>query len=87
MDDGKVITAAGITAGIDMALHLVGRFAGDAVARQTQLLLEYDPEPPLGALDWAGLDRDMLDPLVDQWIAEGLADRPDLRSKLAGATS
>jgi len=87
VEDGRVITAAGISAGIDMALHLVGRLAGEEVARQVQLILEYDPQPPLGGIDWSGLDRNMLDPLVDQWIAEGLADRPDLRSRLAAPTS
>jgi transcriptional regulator GlxA family with amidase domain len=87
VEDGRVITSAGVSAGIDMALHLVGRLAGDEVARTTQLIIEYDPQPPLGGIDWSGLDRNMLDPLVDQWIAEGLADRPDLRSRLAAATS
>jgi transcriptional regulator GlxA family with amidase domain len=86
VEDGKVISAAGITAGIDMALHLVGRLAGEELGRQVQLMIEYDPEPPLGGIDWNGLDRNMLDPLVDQWIEEGLADRPDLRSRLAAPT-
>lgn len=82
VEDGKVISAAGITAGIDMALHLVGRLAGEAVARQVQLVLEYDPRPPLGGIDWSQIDRNMLDPVVDQWINEGLADKPDLLSRL-----
>jgi transcriptional regulator GlxA family with amidase domain len=86
VEDGKVISAAGITAGIDMALHLVGRLAGEELGRQVQLMIEYDPQPPLGGIDWNGLDRNMLDPLVDQWIEEGLADRPDLRSRLAAPT-
>lgn len=38
-----MIFSAGITAGIDMALHLVDRLAGDDVVRQVQLVLEYDP--------------------------------------------
>ena len=82
VEDGRIITSAGVSAGIDMALHLVGRLAGEEVARQVQLIIEYDPQPPLGGIDWSGLDRDMLDPLVDQWIVEGLADRPDLRDRL-----
>lgn len=61
VEDGKVISAAGITAGIDMALHLVGRLAGEAVARHVQLILEYDPQPPLGGIDWSQIDRDMLE--------------------------
>jgi transcriptional regulator GlxA family with amidase domain len=44
--DGKVMTAAGVSAGIDMALTLAGRIAGEDVARAVQLGIEYDPEPP-----------------------------------------
>lgn len=46
VEDGKTITAAGVTAGIDMALHLVGREAGSEVAQAVQLGIEYDPDPP-----------------------------------------
>jgi len=53
VEDGKVITAAGVSAGIDMALHLVARLTDEATARQIQLELEYDPQPPLGRIDWA----------------------------------
>ena len=44
--DGKVITAAGVSAGIDMALRLAARLAGDTVAHGIQLGIEYDPDPP-----------------------------------------
>jgi len=47
--DGKYVTAAGVSAGIDMGLTLVGRLAGDEVAQATQLMLEYDPQPPYQA--------------------------------------
>jgi len=46
VEDGKVITAAGVTAGIDMALHLVAREVGPEVAQAIQLGIEYDPDPP-----------------------------------------
>jgi transcriptional regulator GlxA family with amidase domain len=46
VEDGKVITAAGVAAGIDMALHLATRVAGDEVAQAIQLGIEYDPDPP-----------------------------------------
>jgi transcriptional regulator GlxA family with amidase domain len=46
VEDGKVITAAGVSAGIDMALHLVGLEAGPEVAQAVQLGIEYDPQPP-----------------------------------------
>ncbi len=46
VEDGKLLTAAGVTAGIDMALHLVAREAGPEVAQAVQLGIEYDPDPP-----------------------------------------
>ncbi len=46
VEDGKVLTAAGVTAGIDMALHLVAREAGPEMAQAVQLGIEYDPDPP-----------------------------------------
>jgi transcriptional regulator GlxA family with amidase domain len=49
VEDGKTITAAGVTAGIDMALHVVGREAGPQVAEAVQLGIEYDPDPPFDA--------------------------------------
>jgi transcriptional regulator GlxA family with amidase domain len=47
--DGKYMTAAGVSAGLDMALALAGMLAGDAVAQSVQLALEYDPQPPYQA--------------------------------------
>jgi putative intracellular protease/amidase len=44
--DGKIVTAAGVSAGIDMALALAARVAGDDVAQAIQLGIEYDPQPP-----------------------------------------
>ena len=46
VEDGKVITAAGVSAGIDMALTLTARLTGDDVAKAIQLGIEYDPDPP-----------------------------------------
>jgi transcriptional regulator GlxA family with amidase domain len=46
VEDGKVITAAGVTAGIDMALHLVAQEVGPEIAQAVQLGIEYDPDPP-----------------------------------------
>jgi transcriptional regulator GlxA family with amidase domain len=43
---GTIITAAGVSSGIDMALTLAARIAGDDVAQAIQLGIEYDPEPP-----------------------------------------
>jgi putative intracellular protease/amidase len=47
--DGKYATAAGVTAGIDMALALAAKIAGEQVAQAIQLGIEYDPEPPFDA--------------------------------------
>lgn len=44
--DGKVITAAGVSAGLDLGLWLVGQIAGRPRAEATQLCIEYDPQPP-----------------------------------------
>ncbi|MDX6594988.1 MAG: hypothetical protein QOI72_370 [Solirubrobacterales bacterium] len=49
VQDGKVLTAAGVSAGIDMALHLVGQELGPEVAQAVQLAIEYDPQPPFDA--------------------------------------
>ncbi|WP_030781218.1 DJ-1/PfpI family protein [Streptomyces sp. NRRL S-920] len=47
--DGKYVTAAGVSAGIDMGLTLGGRIAGDEYAQSVQLMAEYDPQPPYDA--------------------------------------
>ena len=44
--DGNVVTAGGVTSGIDFALQLIAMIAGDPVAQSIQLALEYDPAPP-----------------------------------------
>lgn len=47
VDDGDVITSAGVSAGIDMALHLVARLASADRARQVRRSIQYDPAPPV----------------------------------------
>jgi transcriptional regulator GlxA family with amidase domain len=46
VDEGNIITAAGVSAGIDMALHVVGRLWSPPIARKVQKAIEYFPEPP-----------------------------------------
>lgn len=88
VEDGKFITAAGVSAGIDMALHLAERLAGETHAHRIQTILEYDPQSPLGPmrLEPADLDRywsrggapgQLRDRLVSL-----LAERPDLQARL-----
>jgi transcriptional regulator GlxA family with amidase domain len=67
VEDGKLLTAAGVTAGIDMALHLVGREAGPEVAQAIQLGLEYDPQPPFDT----GSPQKAPAPIVE--LVEGVA--------------
>jgi transcriptional regulator GlxA family with amidase domain len=49
VEQGKVITSAGVSSGIDMALALAAKIAGDDVAQAIQLRIEYDPQPPFDA--------------------------------------
>jgi transcriptional regulator GlxA family with amidase domain len=46
VEQGRIVTAAGVSAGIDMALMLAARIAGDETAQAIQLSIEYDPQPP-----------------------------------------
>ena len=46
VDNGRIVTASGVSAGIDMALHLAGRIWGPEVAMKTQKAMEYYPDPP-----------------------------------------
>ena len=52
VEDGKFITSAGVSAGIDMGLYLAARLTDEASARQAQLWLDYDPQPPFGRVDY-----------------------------------
>ena len=45
----KIVTAAGVSAGIDMALYVMGKLVGPELAKLAQLSIEYDPEPPFDA--------------------------------------
>ncbi|WP_410659159.1 DJ-1/PfpI family protein [Amycolatopsis sp. lyj-112] len=84
--DGNVITAAGVSAGIDLALHLVERLAGAEVARTIQFVVEYDPAPPLGPLDWSNPPYKDVKPLLDLTLSEALSGEPALRDKLLAHT-
>ena len=47
--DGKIVTGAGVSAGIDLALQLAEGVSGEETARSIQLWIEYDPQPPFNA--------------------------------------
>jgi len=84
VEDGKFITSAGVSAGIDMALALVARLTDEATARMVQLAIEYDPHPSFGGIDWSQVDRDAYEPMLGPMIQRQLADRPEPLTKLSG---
>lgn len=63
VESGKVVTAAGVSAGIDMALRLAARVAGDDFARAVQLGIEYDPDPPFDAGSPEKVPKELVDVL------------------------
>ncbi|HKV59947.1 MAG TPA: DJ-1/PfpI family protein [Ktedonobacteraceae bacterium] len=72
MTDGKFTTAAGVSGAIDMAIGLGANMTNQTIAQFAQLMIEYDPHPPLGNLDWTMLDHDRaaLAPLMSLSMAE-----------------
>lgn len=52
VEEGKIVTCAAGTGGMDYGLKLVSQLAGESNARMLQLMAEYDPQPPFGAVDW-----------------------------------
>ncbi|MDQ3630211.1 MAG: DJ-1/PfpI family protein, partial [Actinomycetota bacterium] len=61
VERGKVITAAGVSAGIDMALRLAELIAGPLVAQAIQLAIEYDPQPPFDSGSPEKAPREVVD--------------------------
>ena len=78
------MTAAGVSAGIDMALYLTERLTDEGTARMVQLGIEYDPKPPHGGIQWSSVDRDLYAPVIGQQLPATLADKPELLAKLTG---
>jgi transcriptional regulator GlxA family with amidase domain len=66
--DGKFTTAAGVSGAIDMAIGLGAKLTSRSTAQLAQLMIEYDPDPPFGRLDWTTFDREALAPLMNQEI-------------------
>ncbi|MEX2196870.1 MAG: DJ-1/PfpI family protein [Thermoleophilaceae bacterium] len=70
VEQGKVITAAGVSSGIDMALTLAARIAGDETAQLIQLYIEYDPEPPFDAGSISSAPQEIVDRAREYAISE-----------------
>jgi len=60
VEQGKIITAAGVSSGIDMALSLAGHIAGDEIAQGIQLAIEYDPQPPFDSGSTSKADPELV---------------------------
>jgi putative intracellular protease/amidase len=61
VEQGKVITAAGVSSGIDMGLALAAKIAGEEFAKTIQLLIEYDPQPPFDSGSTAKADPETVE--------------------------
>jgi len=73
---GKIVTSAGNSAGIDMALYLVGQIAGSEIAEATQLLMEYDPQPPFHSGSLANAPPQVIElaqGFLQNWLAYATA--------------
>jgi transcriptional regulator GlxA family with amidase domain len=85
-EDGRFITAAGVSGGIDMALHLVAKLKNEQEAKSIQTVIEYDPHPPFGGFEQNGdAGEDRLATTLAEHRADlerALAGRPDLYQKL-----
>jgi len=76
VEQGKVITAAGVSSGIDMALRLTELLYGPEAAQAVQLAIEYDPQPPFDA----GSPEKAPEPVVELVRAAMSAQQADLRT-------
>jgi transcriptional regulator GlxA family with amidase domain len=73
VEQGKIVTAAGVSSGIDMALTLVARVAGDELAQAIQLGIEYDPQPPFDAGALHKAPQVVVERLSAMYAARGLS--------------
>jgi transcriptional regulator GlxA family with amidase domain len=88
VEDGRYITAAGTSGGIDMALYLVAKWKNEQESKNIQTVIEYDPHPPFGGIEQnGGAGQDKLATMIAEHRADlerVLAGRPDLYQKLFG---
>ena len=87
VEDGKFLTMAGVSGGIDTTLQLVAKLRNEVAARRIQIMIEYDPEPPFGSIDWSEVNGDGLADTLAEHRADlerALVGRPDLYQKMFG---
>ena len=73
VEQGKIVTAAGVSSGIDMALTLAARIAGEEFAQGIQLGIEYDPQPPFDAGSVDKAPPAIVDALANLYARRGVA--------------
>jgi transcriptional regulator GlxA family with amidase domain len=83
VEDGKYLTTAGVSAGIDGGLHLAQRLVGAEAAKLIQLGMQYEPEPPLGPIDWDPAIVDVVRPIWRGPLDELVAAYPYLDRRAA----
>jgi cyclohexyl-isocyanide hydratase len=71
--DGNVVTAGGVTCGIDFAFQIVARIAGDEVAQSIQLGIEYDPAPPFDCGHPDRAPETIRQPVIDAFVTRRVA--------------
>ena len=79
VEDGKFLTTAGVSAGIDGGIHLVQRLVGDDGAKLVQLGMQYEPEPPLGPIEWDPGVIEAVRPIWRPSLDDVLAAHPHLK--------
>jgi transcriptional regulator GlxA family with amidase domain len=87
VEDGKFLTMEGVSGGIDTMLEVVAKLKSEAAAKRAQYIIEYDPEPPLGGVDWSEANGDGLGDTLEEHRADlerALAGRQDLYQKMFG---
>ena len=88
VEDGRLISAAGVSGGIDMAMYVLAGLKNKPIAKRTQTVIEYDPDPPFGGIeqnggvDGNGLATTAVEHRVE--LERALADQPHLHEKLFG---
>jgi transcriptional regulator GlxA family with amidase domain len=87
VEDDKFLTIEGVSSAIDTTLRLVAKLEGEAAAKRAEMIIEYDPQPPFGAMDWGEADGNGLGDALDEHRADlerALSERSDLYQKLFG---
>jgi len=88
VEDGKYLTTAGVSAGIDGGLYLASRLVGEDAAKLIQRGIEYEPQPPLGPIDWDPAVVETLRPIWRGPLPDVLSAHPYLaREARLGTTS